>query len=244
MQEDKEVDQGIFSISDFEKCNLLEFLRKKDIVSLFNLLLDKRLSKLEICLDNKIIQEFQSAIANIEITFNLKDIDAFNSESKVSSFAQKLVARTLTKGFLATHRTADGEEKFQIFINNLNPLKDSKRALLHELTHVVDELIKLKFPELSDDEEASNDIKFFLWRGLVGMSAIILANWAIYSIDVLPLHIKAISAIAVSALGAYKLENMQSYKNRPDELRARENEKLISNRLFRAIRKVMSGGSR
>jgi len=237
MKENIDVERQVTGVEELEKTPI-RLLKQEHITQLLRLLLDKTVDGMSLTLGESQKNELEIAFSKVELTFDLYEVEAFKSQSRTSLFAQRLVARVLTGGFLATY----GSERYQVFINDLNPLSDPKRKLLHELQHVIDDLLAKKFPEyFRDEREQKNDLKFFLSRGLAGMLAIVLANWSIYSIDVLPFQAQFITAILTTMAIGLKMENLRQYKNDPFEERAKKSEKIVRGRLHRRIRNLMVG---
>lgn len=218
-------------------------LEKNDVILLLDFLLEKRITELNITLDAATREKIRTAFINTELVFDINQIEAFKSGSEVSKFAQKLAAKTITGGSVATYFNSDRSLVFQVFINTGNLLSDPNQKLLHELTHVVDFVLAREFPAtLENNGERANDINFFLSKSIPAFCAYALCNLAIMSSNVVPYQIENLAMLATTVALVLRLQkSIEPYTNDPKEVRARANEKLIKNRFSRGIESMMTG---
>jgi len=216
----------------------LKKIDKETITDLLNTLLDIKLEKSGLRLSPEARVRLSEHFEKINITYDLNEIEFFKSKNAISAFAQKIAAKSLTGGFLVTYTFTNGAKSFEVYINANHPLSDAKKKLLHELSHIVDYVLASEFPSLFESETGENDLSFFISRGLVGITSIILINWAVYTADILPPSLQMLVILSQSlAMGL----SMTSYDNRPNEVSARESEKLIPNKFQRQLNKLFLG---
>lgn len=230
-------------LEDLVKIDNLRYLDKKQYLQILDLLLKKRVKELGLDINTDIYEKILQTFNEVEITFNLQDIRVFKSQSNLSQFAQKLVANLIAAGFCSEFRS-DGKKSFQVFINNSHPIFDTKRTLLHEFTHVVDFCLETHYPDLYQNEKSAeiSDLKNQIY--LIGMTAIIVSSIAAHNLPLSYSTQVLMVGIPMLFYGFHKVIDVYRYQNRPNEIRARENSKLIPGKITRLIRNCFMGLSK